>query len=275
MSTQLLTKLSTAELLKTVSNPGGLGIAFQTGMHLLNPPALMAPVYQLPTLSRWESSREVACEPSVFGTQVRLDLLHRVSRWERNNWRQGTAMAKKRGETRHSTRKVRPQKGTGSARAGDSRMPHWVGGGVAHPPRPRDFTHDLPRQVRQQGLRVALSARFADQKLLVLEDLLLESPKTALLHELLVESGLPMLDPLGDAASGAAAAPNRPSRLLFVGDEQEIEEAENFRRAADNLKYVNVITRNQLHAFSLLYHDRVLLTERVVKQLNVLYKRIN
>ncbi|MDP2438339.1 MAG: 50S ribosomal protein L4 [archaeon] len=262
-------------LLRTVTRPGGLACASLSGPALLSPPMLRAPLLTLATLNDEEGSREVDLEPSVFGAQVRPDLLHRAVRFHRNSMRQGTAMAKNRAEVAHSTRKVRPQKGTGASRTGDSRMPHWVGGGVAHPPRPRDFSHDLPRQVRQQALRVALSARFADQRLGVLEDLTVASGKTRELARVLRDTGVLQLKATGLPELGAPTLPDRVSRLLFVGDVDELDAAENFKLACGNLKFVSLINRFDLCTYALLYHDRVFLTERIAKQLNVMYKREN
>ncbi|KAK4888649.1 54S ribosomal protein yml6, mitochondrial [Elasticomyces elasticus] len=101
---------------------------------------------------------------------LRRDILHRAVIYEGDSTRQGTASTKYRSEVHGSNRKIRPQKGTGSARLGDKKSPMLKGGGVAFGPHPRDFSTELPRKVYDLAWRTALSYRYKKGELILLED---------------------------------------------------------------------------------------------------------
>jgi large subunit ribosomal protein L4 len=114
----------------------------------------------------------------VFSVPVRVDILHRVVRWQRARRQQGTHKAKNRAEVRGGGRKPWKQKKTGRARQGSIRAPHFVHGGAAHGPKPRSHAHKLPKKVRRLGLKCALSAKAFEGRLLVLESLAPGEPRT-------------------------------------------------------------------------------------------------
>jgi large subunit ribosomal protein L4 len=114
----------------------------------------------------------VSLPGAAFNVPVRIDILHRVARYWRAKWQQGTHKAKSRAEVRGGGRKPWPQKKTGRARQGSIRSPLWKGGGVPHPPRPRSHAHSLPRAVRLLGMRCALSARINEGRFFVVDDFL-------------------------------------------------------------------------------------------------------
>jgi len=101
---------------------------------------------------------------------LRKDILHRAVIYEGDNTRQGTASTKWRSEVHGSNRKIRPQKGTGKARLGNKKSPMLRGGGVAFGPKPRDFGTKLPRKIYDLAWRTALSYRYRQGELLLLED---------------------------------------------------------------------------------------------------------
>ncbi|EME85741.1 uncharacterized protein MYCFIDRAFT_6969, partial [Pseudocercospora fijiensis CIRAD86] len=101
---------------------------------------------------------------------LRKDILHRAVIFEGDATRQGSANTKWRSEVHGSGRKIRPQKGTGSARLGDKKSPMLRGGGVAFGPKPRDFSTDLPKKVYDRAWRTALSYRYRRAELIVVED---------------------------------------------------------------------------------------------------------
>lgn len=115
---------------------------------------------------------------SVFGLPLRLDVLHNMVTWERACKRQGTAKTKRIGEISGSGRKVRPQKGSGRARAGHSRPPHWKGGAKAHGPVPRDWSYKLNKKYRRLGMCTALSQKRAEGNLFIVDDFNIDSIKT-------------------------------------------------------------------------------------------------
>jgi large subunit ribosomal protein L4 len=112
---------------------------------------------------------EIELSDSVFAQPVRKDILARVVNWQLAKRRAGTASTQNRSEVTTSKTKIYRQKGTGRARHGSRNANIFRGGGVAHGPRPRDFSHDVPKKVRRLGLKVALSAKAAEGKLIVLD----------------------------------------------------------------------------------------------------------
>ena len=129
------------------------------------------------TLDRQDAGT-IELNPAVFGQPLRSDILHQVVRWQLAKRRQGTHKAKTRGEVNKTTRKMYKQKGTGRARHGAASAPQFRGGGKPFGPKPRDHAIDLPKKVRQLGLKIALSSKLAEGKLVVLDQATLDEPKT-------------------------------------------------------------------------------------------------
>ncbi len=125
-----------------------------------------------------EKVGEVELKDQVFNREVKTYLLHDVVRQQRAAKRAGTASTKTRKEVRGSGAKPWRQKGTGRARAGTRKSPIWRGGGTTFGPKPRDYSFKLNRKVRQQAVSMAMSARFQEGNLVVLDDFTLEAIKT-------------------------------------------------------------------------------------------------
>lgn len=115
---------------------------------------------------------------SVFGVEPNPPLIHQAVITEEANQRQGTASTKTRAEVRGGGRKPWRQKGTGRARQGSIRAPHWTHGGVVFGPHPRDYRKALPTKMRRGALRSALSAKVADGEVLGIDVLQVDVPKT-------------------------------------------------------------------------------------------------
>jgi len=128
--------------------------------------------------------------PPEFDGVVREGALYHAVRAYRNNQRQGTHSTKTRAEVSGGNAKPWRQKGTGRARQGSTRAPHWVGGGIAFGPRPRSYRTDLPRKVRQLARRSALNARAGAGAIHVIEGFTFPAPRTRQLAELLAALGL-------------------------------------------------------------------------------------
>ena len=128
-------------------------------------------------------------DPKVFGAPIRGDLLHTVNVAQLAGRRSGTAAVKNRANVSGGGIKPWRQKGTGRARQGTIRAPHWAGGGVVHGPRPRDYSVSVPKKVRKAALRSALSLRNSEDRVLVVKSLELAEPKTKLLAAKLKELG--------------------------------------------------------------------------------------
>jgi large subunit ribosomal protein L4 len=131
-----------------------------------------------------------ALPSDYFDGTVNEPVLHQAVRAFLNNQRQGTAQTKTRSFVSGGNQKPWKQKGTGRARQGSTRAPHWRGGGIVFGPQPRDYTTGIPRKVRQLARQSALNARARETSLHVIERLAFRAPKTRQLAELLGKLGV-------------------------------------------------------------------------------------
>ena len=122
---------------------------------------------------------------SVFAAPVNEHLVHMAVVLQLANKRQGTQKAKTRSEVRGGGRKPWRQKGTGHARQGSIRAPQWKGGGVVFAPTPRDYSFKMNKKEKVAALKSALSAKVSENKLIVVEDMKLDAPKTKTMQTLL------------------------------------------------------------------------------------------
>jgi large subunit ribosomal protein L4 len=195
------------------------------------------------TLERQDAGT-IELNPAVFGQTVRSDILHQVVRWQLAKRRQGTHKAKTRGEVNKTTRKMYKQKGTGRARHGAASAPQFRGGGKPFGPKPRDHAIGLPKKVRQLGLKIALSSKLADGKLVVLDQATLAEPKTRQLAARLRDLGW--------------------SSVLLV-DGAELDP--NLERAARNLVGIQLLPAIGANVYDILRRDVLALTKTAVRQL--------
>jgi len=126
----------------------------------------------------------VAASDEVWRAESNDALLHQVVVAQQANKRRGTQDTQQRSDVSFSTRKIRPQKGTGQARQGSRRSPLLKGGGVAHGPHPRSYRQRLPKKMRRQALRIALSEKIRDEGITVLDTLKLDSPKSSTIRDI-------------------------------------------------------------------------------------------
>jgi large subunit ribosomal protein L4 len=131
------------------------------------------------------SSKSVTLEEDVFGAEVKPHLVHETVRAELNAARSATRGGKSRGMVAGGRSKPWRQKGTGRARAGSTRAPHWTGGGMAFPPNDRNFTSKVNRKVRRAALRAALAAHAQGGSLGIVQDGAFDEPSTKQATELL------------------------------------------------------------------------------------------
>ncbi len=134
---------------------------------------------------------ELELRDDVFAVPVNESVMHQALLRQRANARLGTVDTKTRSEVSGGGRKPWRQKGTGRARQGSIRAPHWRGGGIVFGPHPRSYAQKMPRKMRRLALRSALSAKAAESRIVVLDDLQMDVPKTkemlAILARLAVE----------------------------------------------------------------------------------------
>lgn len=173
------------------------------------------------------SAQQLKLNPEVFAVEPKTGVLHEVVRAEFASMRQGSASTKTRGEVRGGGAKPWRQKGTGRARAGSNRMPHWTGGGVTFGPSPRDFSFKVNRKVKRKALKMALSARVSEGGFKVVDGLPFEEPRTAAAAAVLADLDVayPLLVLLsGEEANAALAFRNLPrvgvrrARNVMVSD---------------------------------------------------------
>jgi large subunit ribosomal protein L4 len=132
-----------------------------------------------------EKVKTVELPAEIFETQVNVDLIHQAYLQQMANARLGTHKTKTRSEVSGGGKKPWKQKGTGRARQGSTRAPHWVHGGKIHTPRPRKYTQHMPVKMRRAALCSALSAKAAEAGVVVVDELVLDEPKTRLMAQAL------------------------------------------------------------------------------------------
>jgi len=187
---------------------------------------------------------EIALNPDIFGMEPRADILHRVVTWQLEKRRATARGAKERSDVSRTGKKFGKQKGGGTARHGNRAAPQFTGGGKAHGPRVRDFDPGLNKKVRALGLKIALSAKAREGKLVVLDNLALDAAKTKSLKQALAGLGI---------ANG----------LFIDGDSIDV----NFAMASRNLYKVDVMPAIGANVYDILNHDHLVLTRAAVESL--------
>lgn len=136
---------------------------------------------------------EIELRDDIFAAPINKTVMHQALVRQLANARRGTHKVKTRGEVAGGGRKPWRQKGTGRARQGSTRAPHWRGGGIVFGPTPRSYEQKMPRKMRRVAMRSALSAKAGNAQLVVVQDLALAQPKTkemvAVLRNLKAEQG--------------------------------------------------------------------------------------
>ncbi len=190
-----------------------------------------------------EPAGEVDLPEDVFGLRPHAAVVHQALVAQQANARAGTASTKTRGEVEGSTRKIWRQKGTGRARHGDIRAPIFVGGGVVFGPKPRDYSHRLPKAMRRLALRSVLSDAAASGRLAVVEGFGVQEGRT--------REVVAFLNKVGAAGQRV---------VLLAG-----EDGPQVGRAARNLPRVVVLTANTLNVADLLWADRILISRSALR----------
>ena len=185
--------------------------------------------------------REIA--DAIFNTEVKSYLLHDMVRYQLAARRQGTAAVKNRAAVAGGGKKPYRQKGTGNARQGCIRAPHYVGGGVAFGPQQRSYAFKLNRKVKKAALCSALSVRFQAEKMTVLDNLTLEAINTKNFAQLLERFEL----------DGA----------LVVIDQADVK----VELSARNLRNVKVLRAEGVNVYDILKYPNLVLTDAAVSQL--------
>jgi large subunit ribosomal protein L4 len=192
-----------------------------------------------------QSAGQVDLPEVLFGLKPRAHHLWRSVTTHLSNQRLGTVKTKRKGEVSGGGKKPFRQKGTGNARQGSIRAVQFVGGGIAHGPKPRDYSLELPKKMRKQALAESLSDKAQKGKILVLESLQFEAPKT--------QQAVALLKGLGLVGQ----------KCLIILDQAHLPTLKSFR----NLPRTKVLYRENLNTYEVLQHDVVLLTRGSLQQL--------
>ncbi len=188
--------------------------------------------------------RKIDLDDRVFGIEPNQAVVHQAVVTQQANARQGTHDTRTRGEVAGGGKKPYRQKGTGYARQGSKRAPHYTGGGVVFGPHPRSYEKAMPIKMRRLAMRSVLSSRAADDAITIVSDFTLDTPKTKSLLALLTGLGL-------DQGAVVVLA----------------ERSDGLWRAAHNLDRVHVVTPNGLCLLDILRMPRLVLTEQAVTEL--------
>jgi len=184
---------------------------------------------------------EITLSDAVFGAEVNTGLMHEMVQMYLANQRQGTSDTKTRAEVSGGGRKPWRQKGTGRARQGSTRAPHWRHGGVVFGPHPREFGWTMPKKARRVGLRSALSAKLAAGDIIIVDSFNLDAPKTKEVVSLL-----------------KALQADRKA-FLVLGEPNEI-----VYKSARNIPGVNVNGAKNLNVYEVLNAGKLILTREAV-----------
>lgn len=185
----------------------------------------------------------------IFGIEPNKHAIAAVIRNQLANRRQGTSCTKTRSETSGGGKRPWRQKGTGRARHGSTRSAQYVGGGTIFGPTPRSFSYTVPKKVRRLALKSALSSKFADSKMIVVEDMNLSEVKTAAVAKALKDLG-----------AGAS------SLVVLEGANKNAE------LSARNIKDVKTAYVNTINVFDILKYDSFIATKAAVEKIEEVYK---
>jgi len=192
-----------------------------------------------------KASKKAELNDSIFGAEVNEHAIYLDVKQYLAHQRQGTHSSKERGQITGSTRKIKKQKGTGTARAGSIKSPIMRGGGRAFGPRPRNYSFKLNKKLKTLARKSAFTIKAKEDAIVVLENVNFDSPKTSAYSEMISNLGL-----------------NTRKTLLVLGDSNK-----NVYLSSRNLQYAHVITASELSTYKILNSGTVLLTEDAVEKI--------
>ena len=195
-----------------------------------------------------EEVGEIELNEDVFGIEVNEHVVYEAVKNQLANKRQGTQSAKTRSEVRGGGRKPWRQKGTGRARAGSIRAPHFTGGGVTFAPKPRDYSYKIPKKVRRLALKSALSSKVLGNEIIVIDEINFDSPKTK------------------DMANFLSKI-NANKKALIVMDKKDV----NVMKSAKNIPNIETAQVNTINVYDILKYDSFIITKEAVRKVEEVY----
>ncbi|MCK3684592.1 50S ribosomal protein L4 [Maribellus sp. YY47] len=197
-----------------------------------------------------ETGRKVTLNDQIFGIEPSDHAIYLDVKQYMANQRQGTSKSKERGEVAGSTRKIKRQKGTGTARAGSIKSPVFRGGGTVFGPRPRNYGFKLNKKVKQLARKSALTYKASEKSILVLEDFNFEAPRTK--EMVALKNNLQIAE----------------KKALFVLP----AENNNIYLSSRNLQDVSVVTASELNTYQILNAKTIILCEGSVAKIEEAFK---
>jgi len=183
----------------------------------------------------------------IFGVEINETLVHKAVVTYLANNRQGTQSALTRAEVSGGGRKPWRQKGTGHARQGSTRSPQWTGGGVVFAPKPRDYSKKMNKQERRIALFSALTSKVQDEKMIVVDELTMEAPKTSAFAEVLKNL-------------------KAESALVVTKDKDD-----NVVLSARNIPDVATTISTSINVYDILKYDSLIITKDAAKAIEEVY----
>ena len=195
-----------------------------------------------------ENVGELELNETLFNSQVSEHAVYEVVKNQLANKRQGTQSARARSEVRGGGRKPFRQKGTGRARQGSIRAPHYTGGGVVFAPKPRDYSYKVPTKLRRKALYSVLTSKLNDNELIVLDSLSFEAPKTKEAANILnaIEAG---------------------KKAYVITAENDTAIYRSFR----NIEGVDVSAANLINVYDLVRHNKLVITKDAIAKLEEVF----
>ena len=185
---------------------------------------------------------------TLFNTEISEHSVYEVVKNQLANKRQGTQSAKTRSEVRGGGRKPFRQKGTGRARQGSIRAPHYTGGGVVFAPKPRDYSYKVPKKLRRKASYSVLTSKVVDGELIVLDDLKLENNKTK-------------------EAASVLNAVDAGKKAYVVTAENDNDVYRSFR----NIEGVDVASASLINVYDLVRHNKLVITKDAIAKLEEVF----
>tara|TARA_Y100000590_G_scaffold468965_1_gene654111 strand:+ start:1659 stop:2282 length:624 start_codon:yes stop_codon:yes gene_type:complete len=188
---------------------------------------------------------EIEIKDVVFCSKIFPDVIHNYVRYQMLKSREGNHKTKTRSEVRGKSKKPFKQKGTGSARQGSSKGPHFRGGGVAFGPVVRDHSIKLNKKEKKLALKCALSEKFKNKEIIIINDLKLDSHKTKLFNKQINKFDF--------------------KSAIFIQPSKEIDK--NFVLASSNIPKINCLTVDGLNIKDMLNHEKIFISKKAIQKI--------
>lgn len=195
-----------------------------------------------------ENVGEIELNETLFASEIAETAVYDTVKNQLANKRQGTQSAKTRAEVRGGGRKPFRQKGTGRARQGSIRAPHYTGGGIVFAPKPRDYSYKIPKKMRRKALYSVLTSKVNDNELIVLDELKLDSYKTKEANEILNNINA-----------------NKKAYVVIAENDDKVY------RSFRNIEGCNVEKANLINVYDLLRHDKLVITKDAINKLEEVF----